>query len=303
MAPPLYPAGRNCWWDCGGSGKTGDVLIPDQIADYEHQKLTNDGPQIRWDVHRADPRLLEAAKHQGENWHRLIKKRRPQQGKSQCLIGPIATGDKVVATKDVLEHLRGVWPKLVGIEMEAGGLASAAFQSAQQPGFLMIRGVSDLADENKDDTWRQYACHAAAAYAIALLQSGPVPLSRQEEVGSQRKKDRGRDTPLEISQTNVATNIVQTHLVHRHDCYQLVSLPPHYIERTQVLAEVRKVLLNKASPLALTSAIMATPVALHGMGGIGKTELLLAPFAMTQPFNKLFLMAFFGQHLVKHQTL
>lgn len=150
--------------------KRGDVLIPDQIVDYEHQKLTNDGPQVRWDVHRADPRILEAAKHQGENWHRLIKERRPQRGKSQCLIGPMATGDKVVATKDVLEHLRGVWPKLIGIEMEAGGLASAAFQSAQQPGFLMIRGVSDLADENKDDTWRQYACHAAAAYAIALLQ-------------------------------------------------------------------------------------------------------------------------------------
>src|SRR5205085_5958806 len=40
----------------------------------------------------------------------------------------------------------------------------------------MIRGVSDLV-ENKDDTWRQYACHAAAAYALALLQSGPVPLA------------------------------------------------------------------------------------------------------------------------------
>jgi nucleoside phosphorylase len=256
--------------------KRGDILVPDQIVDYELQKLTNHGAEIRWEVYRADPRLLEAARHQGENWRRLINKRRPQQGKSQCLIGPMATGDKVVATEDVLESLRSDWPKLVGIEMEAGGLASAAFQSAQQPGFLMIRGVSDLADENKDDTWRLYSCHAAAAYAIALLQSGPVPLSKQEEVGSQGKEDQGRDTPLEISQTNVAMNFVQTHLVHRHDCYQLVSLPPHYIERAQVLAEVRKVLLDKASPIAPTSAIMATPVALHGMGGIGKTAIARA---------------------------
>ena len=34
--------------------------------------------------------------------------------------------------------------------MEAGGSANAAFQSAHQPGFFMIRGVSDLADPDKD---------------------------------------------------------------------------------------------------------------------------------------------------------
>lgn len=151
--------------------KRGDVLISEQIVDYELQKLTVGGEQIRWEPYRADPRLLEAARHQGKNWFRLIQKKRPQRGTSKFIIGPVATGDKVVAIKDVLEHYRSDWPKLIGIEMEAGGVASAAFQSARQPGFLMIRGVSDLADENKDDTWRQYACHAAAAYAIALLKS------------------------------------------------------------------------------------------------------------------------------------
>ncbi|HYU71946.1 MAG TPA: NB-ARC domain-containing protein [Ktedonobacteraceae bacterium] len=256
--------------------KRGDVLIPDQIADYEHQKITNDGAQIRWEVHRADPRLLEAARHQRENWLDLIKKRRPQRGKSQYRIGPMATGDKVVATKDVLERLRSDWPKLIGIEMEAGGLASAAFQSARQPGFLMIRGVSDLADENKDDTWRKYACHAAAAYAIALLQSGPAPLSKQEEGSSQNKEHLGRITTQEISQTNVAINFVPARPVRRHDNYWRTSLSPHYIERPQVLAEVRKTLLNGVHSVALTSAVMTTPAVLHGMGGIGKTAIARA---------------------------
>jgi hypothetical protein len=125
-----------------------------------------------------------------------------------------------------------------------------------------------------------------------------VPLSKQEEVGSQRKEDQDCDTPLEISQTNVATNFVPTRLENRHDCYQLISLPPHYVERAEVLAEVRKALLNKVSPLALTSAVMATPAALHGMGGIGKTAIaraLCGDPAVQQAFPDGILWATLGQ--------
>ncbi len=159
----------------------GDVLISDQIVDYELQKLTHNGEEIRWEVHRADARLLETVRHLGENWRRLIKKRRPSPGRPKRSTGPMATGDKVVAIKDVLDRYRNAWPKLIGIEMEAGGVASAVYQSVDQPGFLMIRGVSDFADLHKDDTWRFYACHVAAAYTLAFLLSGPVPFSNQEE--------------------------------------------------------------------------------------------------------------------------
>jgi hypothetical protein len=48
----------------------------------------------------------------------------------------------------------------------------------------MVRGVSDLADAAKDsdvvDRWRAYACEVAAAYAIGLLRSGPIPLMGAE---------------------------------------------------------------------------------------------------------------------------
>lgn len=38
----------------------GDVLISDQVVDYELQKLKVPHDQIRYEVHRADPRLLGA---------------------------------------------------------------------------------------------------------------------------------------------------------------------------------------------------------------------------------------------------
>ena len=70
--------------------------------------------------------------------------------------------------------------------MEAAGVATAAFQSPDQPGFFMVRCASDLADEHKGsvevEKWRTYACNAAASFTIALLKSGPVPLSNGQVV-------------------------------------------------------------------------------------------------------------------------
>jgi nucleoside phosphorylase len=89
-----------------------------------------------------------------------------------------------VIANDLLDDYREVWAKLIGVEMEAGGTASAAFQAANTPGFFMVRGVSDLADAAKDadevQQWRAYACDVAAAYAIGLLRSGPIPLVAAE---------------------------------------------------------------------------------------------------------------------------
>jgi nucleoside phosphorylase len=99
-------------------------------------------------------------------------------------IGPICTGDKVIAN-GLIDEYREVWSKLIGVEMEAGGTASAAFQAANSPGFFMIRGVSDLSDGRKDTSdvakWRAYACDVAASYTVALLQSGPVPAVPKQE--------------------------------------------------------------------------------------------------------------------------
>lgn len=157
----------------------GDVLISNQVVDYELQKLTDKGPQVRWQVHRVDAGLQGATLNltQGE-WQQEVKAERPTPGKPKRHIGPVATGDKVIAFGDTLEKYREVWPALLGVEMEAGGAASAIFQAAKQPGFLMIRGVSDFADQHKGtpdvERWREYACDVAASYAIALLKSGPV---------------------------------------------------------------------------------------------------------------------------------
>jgi nucleoside phosphorylase len=77
----------------------------------------------------------------------LISVERPRRGNPRRHIGSIASGDKVIAFGEVLTTYQNVWPKLLGVEMEAAGVATAAFQATNKPGFFMVRGVSDLADE------------------------------------------------------------------------------------------------------------------------------------------------------------
>lgn len=160
----------------------GDIIIADQIADYESQKITSSKFEIRWVVKPTDSRLLGSAKHiKLTDWQKSVKAIRPVKGNTKRHFGPVASGDAVVASSVLLDEFQKTWPKLLGVEMEAGGAAHAAFNAASRPSFFMVRGVSDLADENKGtskvEQWRSYACEVAAAYVVALLRVGPVPLS------------------------------------------------------------------------------------------------------------------------------
>lgn len=165
--------------------RIGDVLISDQVVDYELQKLGEGKPDMRWQVHRVDQRLLIAAQNfQDESWHDTAA-RRYDKRQPTIHFGPVCTGNKVIADESLIEQFRDVWTKLIGVEMEAGGVANAASQASRQPGLLMIRGVSDLADDDKGSgwvkRWRPYACQIAAAWTIEFLKSGPVPVTATVE--------------------------------------------------------------------------------------------------------------------------
>lgn len=168
----------------GGIGgkdvRIGDVLVSDQIVDYELQKITSEGPEVRYEVYRVAPRWQAIARTlDDDEWMPLIRASRPDDGSPRRHIGPIATGDKVIAFDDILRRYQQAWPRLIGVEMEAGGVASAAFHQAEAPGFFMVRGVSDLANQDKNsprvEGWREYACAVAAAYAVGMIKSGLLP--------------------------------------------------------------------------------------------------------------------------------
>jgi nucleoside phosphorylase len=167
-----------------GAAELGDVLVANQIVDYTVGKTSAQGRTVHWQVFRADPGLLDSAVQFSTGWQGLLQAPRPSPGEPQRRIGVVASGGDVIAAATRVAELRAAWPKLIGVEMEGGGVAAALAEAPSPPAFLMIRGVSDLADEAKNAaatrSFRAYACDAAATYAIALLQRGPMPAIGRE---------------------------------------------------------------------------------------------------------------------------
>lgn len=56
---------------------------------------------------------------------------------------------------------------IVAIEMEGSGIADAAWNAGQQ--YIVIRGICDYCDNEKNDDWQGYAAVTAAAYARAVI--------------------------------------------------------------------------------------------------------------------------------------
>lgn len=192
----------------------GDVLVPDQIIDYELQKITEEDVTSRDQVYRVDARLLNAAKAINKrNWLRLIESPRPGPGESKFQIGPIASGDKIIASLAESEKLRKRWPALIGVDMESSGVAASISQGSHQaPGLIVIRGVSDLLDGRKlSSDWRTYAAEAAVAFLVELLSEGtisPSDVLRQASGKTESSGDTVHQLPEYDSDSTEGKNLL-----------------------------------------------------------------------------------------------
>jgi nucleoside phosphorylase len=158
--------------------RPGDILVPDQVVGYELAKVTPGDTARRYEVYRPDVELLTRARSlRPTDWADAIATPRPDDPDRRIRplvhVGPVLTGDKVLADEATLARLRLAWPKAIGIEMESLGVALAAYQNG--PGFLMVKAVSDFADGTKDDAWHRYAAEAAARFAVAVLAGASPP--------------------------------------------------------------------------------------------------------------------------------
>lgn len=183
---------------CGirGAVKHGDVLIASQVADYTIGKQEGGPRKINWDVYPCGVSLLDSANDLGDAWRKGIGVARPGMGESAREKGLVASGGDVVQDDEIVATYSRSWPKLIGIEMESGGVAAGVHQTVDRPEFLMIKSVSDFGKDKHDldvIPWRPYACHAAAAFAVALMKSGPSPSqAKTNRAGAMGKAEEKR---------------------------------------------------------------------------------------------------------------
>jgi Flp pilus assembly protein TadD/nucleoside phosphorylase len=175
---------------CGIRGEVnhGDVLVASQVADYTLGKQQSGSREIRWEVFPCGASLLDSSNNLGK-WQQTIGIPRPEPGTAKRHKGVIASGGDVISDDQIIATYSKSWPKLIGIEMEAGGVAAGLHQTPERPDFLMIKSVSDFGKDKHDPQikpWRHYACHAAAAFALNLIKSGPARALSQVTESEQR---------------------------------------------------------------------------------------------------------------------
>lgn len=168
----------------------GDIVVSDQVVDYEVGKVTAAGATPRWSVYRSDALLRERLlDHRDASWLARVRVARPDGDKSvQPAIhsGVVLSGSKVIADASAAGALAAVWSRASAIEMEAAGIAAALHQSAAAPGFVMVKAICDRADAAKDDSWQEYAAEVAAAFVASFVFG---PLQPSDARGQKKEKN------------------------------------------------------------------------------------------------------------------
>jgi nucleoside phosphorylase len=176
----------------------GDIVIGTSVIYYELAKVRPQASEVRPISYPADTLLLDRAlhMHHGTAWRSRLESRPDGAPASASFpavhFGPIASGEKVVASTAEVKKLIDLHPKMCAVEMEAGGVATTAFAAAHRVGFFVVRSICDFADSKKSDSWQRFAADAAASFLHALIRSRPVAPSEGEwqPIQTQRRTQR-----------------------------------------------------------------------------------------------------------------
>lgn len=170
----------------GDSGQValGDLIVGNPTWDYGSGKHVRNGSESSFEpapfqialssrLRGLVERLSEASQLQD------IRDAFPASKPTTTLrlhIGPFASGAAVMADEVLFRAIREQQHrKLMGIDMEAYGVMSAAAEIPRpHPECLVLKGVSDYADEKKDDRFRHYAAFVSAGAIKLLCEQFPI---------------------------------------------------------------------------------------------------------------------------------
>ncbi len=154
--------------------KVGDIIVADPTWDWGSGKIQSEDklPKFLPSPHQLDldADLLSTIKELSEDKARLaVIKQRARGSKPpfelNVRVGPLVSGAAVVAHKPTFDRLLDQHRGILGIDMEAYGVAIAARGSGKpRPISVIVKGVCDYADEEKDDDFQEYAASVSADF-------------------------------------------------------------------------------------------------------------------------------------------
>lgn len=235
----------------------GDVVAASKVYAYEYGKAKEHffpRPEVGLGAYPLVQRARQVARD--DEWQSRIM---PSVGGAvpKAIVGPIAAGAKVVASNraSTFGFLRDNYSDAAAVEMEGHGFLEAAHATSGVLA-LVVRGISDLIEgkaQSDSEGWQPKAASHAAAFAFEVL--ARFQPARQHLDGEMVPR-------LDHVQTNMT--LPQTQAV------KVRGVPP---TRLRTFAG-RKLELDRIQT-TLAQAPISHPalVAIHGLSGVGKTQL------------------------------
>lgn len=153
-----------------------DTIVATRVVYYESRKLLHRRTVRRMQEFRAPTGIVQSVNAFASNGDTTTLPGVSGAAPFRVHHGPIGSGEAVIANpKDAIRRdLARYNDKILAVEMEAGGLAQfcqdTTTGSGTPLGWVVIRGISDLADSTKDDRH-----HTSAAINAAQTMRHLVP--------------------------------------------------------------------------------------------------------------------------------
>lgn len=170
----------------------GDVVVATHVYAYHGATSQDDGVTARprtWEISHRVHQIAAHLERTGD-WTRQL----PIGQAPRVHFGPVAAGEiaHYSAVSEPRQWLHEHYSDAVAIEMEAAGVAQAGHLNDALP-TIMVRGISDYADQSKSATddagWQPRAVNNAAAFASALAMALAAELDAGPASGTAGSKD------------------------------------------------------------------------------------------------------------------
>jgi adenosylhomocysteine nucleosidase len=143
-----------------GSGlKVGDVVISDKTA-YWDADVTAFGYEIG--QLPAQPRFFEASKYLLMEMEKAVIANNQHAHR-----GLIVSGDSFISSPEKTQQIRQNFPEVLAVEMEGAAIAQVAHQFGI--GYLVIRAMSDTADEKATQSFDEFIIEAGRKSAAMVI--------------------------------------------------------------------------------------------------------------------------------------
>lgn len=149
----------------------GDVVAGSAVSWSERAKETTGGRLHRPLAVDASHLLTQVARKiaRRNTWQPRRKPVGDSGASYKAVVGQIASGEELVAAPEKKDSLRALLSDAVAVENEGYGFSHAARRAGRNLEFMVIRGISDAADDTKTDDFHRIAATSAAAFAFELL--------------------------------------------------------------------------------------------------------------------------------------